>query len=151
MELYKVLVYGLAISKTKLHIYYENLCIPVTSRAVPSLPSLDERLAPAAKITQKQIPNSPDTPPTPHPTPQAQTPLTQTRSRSSHQRCSIKKAAQENFAIFTGKYLCWSLPLIKLHAWRTWTQVFSCECCEMLKNTYFEEHLRTAASENNHS
>ena len=68
MELYKVLVYGLAISKTKLHIYYENLCIPVTSRAVPSLPSLDERLAPAAKITQKQIPNSPN-PPTPHPPP----------------------------------------------------------------------------------
>ena len=24
-------------------------------------------------------------------------------------------------------------------------QVFSCECCEMLKNTYFEEYLQTAA------
>ena len=26
------------------------------------------------------------------------------------------------------------------------TQVFSCEYCEILKNTYFEEHIRTAAS-----
>ena len=26
--------------------------------------------------------------------------------------------------------------------------VFSCEICETFKNTYFEEHLRTAASEN---
>ena len=28
--------------------------------------------------------------------------------RSSHQRCSIKKAVLKNFAIFTRKYLCWS-------------------------------------------
>ena len=27
-------------------------------------------------------------------------------------------------------------------------QVLSCEICEIVKNTYFEEHLRTAASEN---
>ena len=26
------------------------------------------------------------------------------------------------------------------------TQVFSCKYCEIFKNTYFEEHLRTAAS-----
>ena len=26
------------------------------------------------------------------------------------------------------------------------TQVFSCEICESIKNTYFEEHLRTIAS-----
>ena len=25
------------------------------------------------------------------------------------------------------------------------TQVFPCEYCEIFKNTYFEEHLRTAA------
>ena len=29
---------------------------------------------------------------------------------------------------------------------KTLTQVFSCEYCEIFKNTYFEEHLRTAAS-----
>ena len=34
------------------------------------------------------------------------------RNRSSHQRCSIKKAVLKTFAIFTGKYLCWSLILI---------------------------------------
>ena len=27
-------------------------------------------------------------------------------------------------------------------------QVFSRECCEIFKNTYFEKHLRKAASEN---
>ena len=30
---------------------------------------------------------------------------------------------------------------------KTTTQVLSCECCENFKNTYFEEHLRTAAFE----
>ena len=29
-------------------------------------------------------------------------------------------------------------------------QVFSCQCCETFKNTYFEKRLRTAASENQH-
>ena len=29
--------------------------------------------------------------------------------RSSHQRCSIKKVLLKNFAIFTGKHLCWRL------------------------------------------
>ena len=29
-----------------------------------------------------------------------------------------KKAVFKNFAIFTGKYLCWSLFLIRLQAWR---------------------------------
>ena len=52
--------------------------------------------------------------------------------KSSHQRCSIKKAVLNNFAIFIGKHLCWSIYLIKLHT---------------LMYTYFEEHLRTAASE----
>ena len=30
-------------------------------------------------------------------------------SRSSHQRCSVKKGVLKNFAKFTGKHLCWSL------------------------------------------
>ena len=33
--------------------------------------------------------------------------------RSSHQSCSIKKAVLKNFAIFTGKHLCWSLFLVR--------------------------------------
>ena len=28
--------------------------------------------------------------------------------RSSHYRCSIKKAVLKNFVIFTGKHMCWS-------------------------------------------
>ena len=37
--------------------------------------------------------------------------------RSSHQRCSIKKAVLKNCSIFTGKHLCWSLFLIKVQAY----------------------------------
>ena len=29
----------------------------------------------------------------------------------------------------------------------TQTQVFSCECCEIFENNYFEENLQTAASD----
>ena len=35
-------------------------------------------------------------------------------SRSSHQRCFLKKHALKNFAIFTQKHLCWSFFLTKL-------------------------------------
>ena len=35
--------------------------------------------------------------------------------RSSHRRCSVKKDVLRNFKNFTGKHLCWSLSLIKLH------------------------------------
>ena len=55
--------------------------------------------------------------------------------------------------IFTWKHLCWSLFLIKLEAsglqiyqTETPTQVFPCDYCKVFKKTYFEEHLRTAAS-----
>ena len=41
-----------------------------------------------------------------------------------------KKAAIKNL-IFTGKHLCWML---------------SSKYCEIFENTYYEEHLRTAAS-----
>ena len=43
--------------------------------------------------------------------------------------------------------------LIKMQAWvlkkKSLVWVFSCEYCEIFKNTYFEEHLRKAASEAN--
>ena len=38
--------------------------------------------------------------------------------RSSHRRCSIKKTVLKNYAILTGKHLCWGLFLIKLQAFR---------------------------------
>ena len=53
-----------------------------------------------------------------------------------------KKAVLENFAIFTGTQLRRGLCVIKLEA-----QLFYCEYCQIFKNTYYEEHLLTAASE----
>ena len=47
-----------------------------------------------------------------------------------------KKAVLKTFAIFTGKHLSWRL--------------FNSEYCEIFQSTYFEETLRTAASENVH-
>ena len=43
--------------------------------------------------------------------------------RSSHRRCSVKKDVLKNFAIFTGKHLCWRF-LIKLQAWRLQHRIF---------------------------
>ena len=59
----------------------------------------------------------------------------------------------KHFAIFTRKRLCWSYFLIKLQGCRAVIllerdsniDVFL-ECFEIFKNTYFEEHLRMAAS-----
>ena len=73
--------------------------------------------------------------------------------RSSHWRCSIKKGVLTNFVNFTGKHLSWNLFLIKLQAFETATLLkrnsntgFSCQVCEILKNTYLEEHLHKTAS-----
>ena len=38
------------------------------------------------------------------------------RSKSSCQKCSVKKGVLKNFVIFIGKHLCWNLFLIKLQA-----------------------------------
>ena len=35
----------------------------------------------------------------------------------------------------------------ELHLIETPARMFSCKICEFFKNTYFEEHLRTTASE----
>ena len=63
----------------------------------------------------------------------------------------IKKDVLKNFAKFTGKYLCQSHFFSKLQACNfikkeILAQVFSCEFCEMFKNTFFTEHLRTTVS-----
>ena len=74
--------------------------------------------------------------------------------RSSHKRCSIKKGVLKNFAILTGKHLCWSLFLIKLQAWRSATLLKRDSSTGIFlwilwyfKNTCFKEHSRTAISE----
>ena len=76
--------------------------------------------------------------------------------RSSHWRCSIKKGVLRNFAKSTGKHLCQTLffnkiaglrPLLKHFIKKeSLAQIFSCEFCEISKNTIFTEHLRTTAS-----
>ena len=50
--------------------------------------------------------------------------------------------------MFTGQHLCCGLFLIKLQLYQNETpiQVFSCEYCEVFKNTCFEKHLRMAVS-----
>ena len=62
-----------------------------------------------------------------------------------------KKAILKSFTILTGKHLCRSYKVAGLKTFsfikKTPIQVFSCQYYEMFKNTYFEEHLRTAASD----
>ena len=57
----------------------------------------------------------------------------------------------ENFAIFTGKHLYWSLFLIKLQACnfvkKTPTQVFSCPYCEIFRTSFFYRTPPVAASD----
>ena len=71
-------------------------------------------------------------------------------TQSSHQRCS-KKTVIKNFAIFTGKHLCWSYFLIKLLASRSATVLKRDSntgvflwILQIFKNTYFEVELQPA-------
>ena len=57
-----------------------------------------------------------------------------------------KKTVLKNFAVFTGKHLCWILFSIKVENVQVCNFVRSYKYCEIFKNTYFEKHLRTAAS-----
>ena len=73
--------------------------------------------------------------------------------KSSHQRCSLKKGVLRNFAKLTGKHLCQSLFFNKVAGAacnfikkETLSQVFSCEFCDISKNTSLTEHLWTTAS-----
>ena len=63
--------------------------------------------------------------------------------KSSHQRCSLHKVLLKisRYLTFTRIHLCWSLLLIK----ETPTQEFFCEYCEIINNSYFEEHLQATA------
>ena len=74
-------------------------------------------------------------------------------NRSSHQRCSIEKVflkhsqnSQENTcaSLFLRKLQASGLRPIKKE---TLAHVFSCEFCEIFKNTFFTEHLRTLLHE----
>ena len=62
--------------------------------------------------------------------------------RSSRSQMFFKKGILKNLAIFTGKHLCWSLPLIK----KTPSQVFPREYCEIFKNSFFYKTPLVGAS-----
>ena len=64
-------------------------------------------------------------------------------SRSSHLQMFLKIGDLKNFAIFTGKHLCWSLNACNLIKKETSTQVFSCEYCEIFRYSFF--YKRTSA------
>ena len=68
------------------------------------------------------------------------------RSRNSGLQMFFKIAVLKNFAVFRGKHLCWSLFLInfrplglQLYLKEAPRQVFSCEYCEIFKNSFFIE------------
>ena len=54
------------------------------------------------------------------------------------------KDVLRKFAKFTGKHLCQSL-FFNFIKKETLAQVFSCEFCEISKNNFFTEYLRTTA------
>ena len=66
----------------------------------------------------------------------------------------MKKGVLRNFAKSTGKHVCHSLFLNKVIVFnkekKTLAQVFSCEFCEISKNTFLTEHLWTTASKASH-
>ena len=73
--------------------------------------------------------------------------------KSSQQRCSVKEGFFKSFTNLAGKHLCSSLFLIKLQAFSAITLLKRDSntgaflwICKILKNIYFEEHLRKTAS-----
>ena len=71
-------------------------------------------------------------------------------AESSHPEVFCKKGVLGNFAKFTGKHLYQS-PFCRPHSCtfiekETLAQVFSCEFCEISKNTYFHRTTLVAAS-----
>ena len=61
--------------------------------------------------------------------------------------CFAKKKILKHFAIFIG-HLSWSLFQKGQQLYQKETQrlVFSCKICKILKNIYFEVHLRMMAA-----
>ena len=75
------------------------------------------------------------------------------KNRSSLPEVFCKKGVLRNFAKFTGKHLCQSLFFNKVAGAacnfikkETLTQVFSCEFCEISKNTFSQRTPLVAAS-----
>ena len=67
-----------------------------------------------------------------------------TKNRSSHRRSSVKKGVVRILSENMGKLCLSARPATLLR--ESLAQVSSCEFSEISKNTFFTEHLRTAAS-----
>ena len=67
-----------------------------------------------------------------------------TKNRSSHRRSSVKKGVVRILSENMGKLCLSARPATLLR--ESLAQVSSCEFSEISKNTFFIEHLRTAAS-----
>ena len=73
-----------------------------------------------------------------------------TSYRRSHRRCSMEKGVLKYFAKFTRKYLyeshlCNEVDTCNFIKKEQLAQLFSCEFCEISKNTFFTEPLWTNA------
>ena len=58
-------------------------------------------------------------------------------TETASQRCSVKKVVLKDFAKFTGKHLYFRPQAYKFLQKETLAEVFSCEFCEIFKNTSF--------------
>ena len=76
--------------------------------------------------------------------------LQQGKHRSRRGRCSMRKGVLKVFAKFKGIHLCRSHSFNKCKFLKKEIpmQLFSCEFCEIFKNTFFIENLQATASEN---
>ena len=68
--------------------------------------------------------------------------------KTNHLQMFFKIGSIKNFAIFTGKHLCWGLFLIKLQVWRSATFLkidsdtgASCGYYKIFKNSFLIQHL----------
>ena len=67
--------------------------------------------------------------------------------KSRHRRCSVKKDVLKNFAIFTGKLLCWDLFLKKLKKKRRQHRCFHENINKILRTPILKKNLWTTASD----
>ena len=75
--------------------------------------------------------------------------------QSSRSQIFFEIGSLKNFAIFTGKHLCWGFFLIKMQAFRPATFLkrdsntnISCGYCEIFRSSFFWRTPPVAASEN---
>ena len=69
-----------------------------------------------------------------------------TNAGGSHLQMFFKICVIKNSAKFKEKQLCWSHLNLQLFQKVTPAEAYSCEFCEIFKNTFFTGHLQTTVS-----